>query len=79
MSGGGNPPPGFPRPGGGAPGPGLLGMAGAGLPPAGTGGGALAPLGGAWFLGRLPPGAPGDGGEYLIIKVKLQIFNIKSS
>ena len=67
MSGGGSPPPELARPGGGPPGPGLFGMAGAGLPPCGTGGGAreLADGGAGLDLGRLP-GPPGEGGDNLI-------------
>lgn len=44
MSGGGKAPP-CPRGGGAPPGPGLFGIAGAGLPPPGTGGGARALVG----------------------------------
>lgn len=63
MSGGGNP--GVARAGGGPPGPGLFGIAGAGLPPAGTGGGARELAGGTigWVTPRLGP--PGDGGDNL--------------
>ena len=62
MRGGGNP--GLPLADGALPGPGRLGIAGAGRPPAGTGGGARELAGGA---GCATPrlGPPGDGGDNL--------------
>ena len=63
MRGGGRP--GWPRaPGGAPPGPGRLGIAGAGRPPDGTGGGARELAG---CCGCVTPrlGPPGDGGDNL--------------
>lgn len=63
MRGGGRP--GFPpRLVGAPPGPGRLGIAGAGLPPAGTGGGARELDGGGGCVTPLL-GPPGDGGDNL--------------
>lgn len=64
--------PGLARAGGGPPGPGLLGMAGAGRPPTGTGGGARElERGGGCVTPRLGP--PGDGGDNLECRMCLII------
>lgn len=68
--------PGLARAGGGPPGPpGRLGMAGAGRPPAGTGGGARElERGGGCVTPRLGP--PGDGGDNLECIVLIISFYI---
>lgn len=64
--------PGLLRVGGGPPGPGLLGIAGAGRPPKGTGGGARElERGGGCVTPRLGP--PGDGGDNLERRTRLII------